>query len=53
MKKSIVMKKQVKKNKLITINDIDFKKPGDGISAMKYRKVLGLKAKKNCLKIIN
>lgn len=45
--KSIVARKNIPKGKIITINDITFKKPGDGIRADKYKEILGKMAKIN------
>lgn len=39
--KSIVAKKNIPKGAIITIDDITFKKPGDGIRADKYKEILG------------
>ncbi|GAH89576.1 unnamed protein product, partial [marine sediment metagenome] len=48
--KSIVAKKNLEKGHIINREDIDFKKPGNGIRADKYKIVLGKKLKKNLLK---
>jgi sialic acid synthase SpsE len=45
--KSIFSKKKLKKNKKITINDLIFKKPGDGIKSNLYYKLIGKKSKFN------
>ena len=45
--KSIVSKKFIKKGKIVTINDLDFKKPGNGISPDNIKKIIGKKVKKN------
>lgn len=43
--KSIVINKGMKKNQVIRDEDMSFKKPGDGISAMHYKKIIGKKLK--------
>ncbi len=45
--KSIVVKKTLKKGHLIKKEDLSFKKPGDGIPANSYKKILGKTIKKN------
>ena len=45
--KSIFSKKKIKKNKKITIKDLIFKKPGDGIKSDLYEKLIGKKSKFN------
>ncbi len=45
--KSIFLSKDLKINHKITIEDLLFLKPGDGIPASDYKKVLGKKIKKN------
>ena len=45
-RKSIVAKKKLSKNTLITRDDIAFKKPGDGISPQDFEKVIGKKLMK-------
>ena len=45
--KSIVIKKNIKKNQKIFLEDICFKKPGNGIPSKMYKKVIGKKANKN------
>ena len=45
--KSIVSKKFIKKGKTVTINDLDFKKPGNGIRSDNLKKILGKKVNKN------
>ena len=45
-RKSIVAAKEIKKNKKITISDIVFKRPGTGISPLKYKEIIGKKALK-------
>lgn len=39
--KSIVAKRDLNKGAIISIDDLDFKKPGDGIKAFDYKKILG------------
>lgn len=48
--KSIVAKKKLEKGHIIKLEDIDFKKPSNGIRADKYKMVLGKKLIKNLLK---
>ena len=50
MKKSIVLNKNMKKNQIIRDEDLSFKKPGDGISAMYYEKYNRKKIKINIQK---
>ena len=45
--KSIVVSKNINKNSIIKLSDLAFKKPGDGISAALYKKILGKKINKN------
>ncbi len=45
--KSIVTKKYLKKGTKIKISDLNFKKPGDGIRADQYKKIIGKRVKKN------
>ena len=47
VRKSIVAAKSIKKGKVITEQDITTKRPGTGISPMKWDEVLGKKAGKN------
>tara|TARA_B100000989_G_scaffold298791_2_gene289888 strand:+ start:4668 stop:5651 length:984 start_codon:yes stop_codon:yes gene_type:complete len=47
--KSIVTSRELNKGEILSINDIDFKKPGSGISASKYKNILGKKVKKKIL----
>ncbi len=47
VRKSIVSKKLIKKGEKFTISNITTKRPGIGISPMKYFKILGKFAKKN------
>lgn len=44
--KSIVAKEDLKKNTIIRLNHLDFKKPGDGIRADQYKKIIGKKVLK-------
>ena len=46
-RKSIVAKYLIKRNETFSIKNITFKRPGTGISPMKYRKLLGRKSNKN------
>lgn len=48
--KSIIINKKMKKNEIITENDLSFKKPGDGISSIHYKKIIGKRLKKNIYK---
>jgi len=43
---SIVAKKEIRKNEKFNINNITIKRPGYGISPMKFGKIVGKKAKK-------
>ena len=45
--KSIVSKNFIYKGKKISLKDLDFKKPGDGIKANQLNKVLGKRVKKD------
>ena len=45
--KSIVAKRFIPKGKVISIDDLAFKKPGTGICASKYMKLIGLRAAKD------
>lgn len=47
MRKSIVAKKQIKKGDLLTSENISVKRPGSGISPMKWYEVLNKKATKD------
>ena len=47
VRKSIVSKKLIKKGEKFTISNITTKRPGNGISPMKYFKILGKVAIKN------
>ncbi len=44
-RKSITSKRVIKKNSIITMNDICFKRPGNGISPLQIKNVIGKKAK--------
>jgi N,N'-diacetyllegionaminate synthase len=46
-RKSIVAKYDIKKKELFSDKNITFKRPGTGISPMKYKKILGRKSSKN------
>ena len=48
--KSIVVNKDMKKFQIIRDEDLSFKKPGDGISAMHYKQIIGKKLKVNVQK---
>ena len=43
--KSIVIKKNLPKNHKIKLEDLAFKKPGDGIPAMNYKSIIGRRLK--------
>lgn len=45
VRKSIVAKISIKKGEIFTVNNITIKRPGNGISPMKWYKVLGTKSK--------
>ena len=49
-RKSIVAKKNLKKNHVLTINDICYKRPGTGILPIFKNKIIGKKIKKNISK---
>lgn len=44
--KSIILKKNIKKNQIIKLEDLGFVKPLKGVSAFQYKKIIGKKAKK-------
>ena len=46
-RKSIVAIKVIKKGEILTKYNLGIKRPGSGISPMKWKKVLGLKSRKN------
>ena len=50
VRKSIVASQIIKKNEKFTTRNITTKRPGDGISPMNFKKILGKKAKKSFLK---
>jgi N,N'-diacetyllegionaminate synthase len=47
VRKSIVAKKEIKKGEMLTIENISIKRPGYGISPMKWQDILGTLASKN------
>lgn len=47
VRKSIVAKKNIYKGQLFTSENLEFKRPGYGISPMKIKKIIGKKSKKN------
>ena len=47
VRKSIVSKKKIKKGEVFNVDNIDIKRPGTGISPMKWDKIIGTSAKKN------
>ena len=47
VRKSIVASKNIAKGELFTAQNITAKRPGDGISPVKWASVLGAKAKRN------
>jgi N,N'-diacetyllegionaminate synthase len=48
--KSIVSSRPLKKNYIIKLKDLSFKKPGDGIPAKNFKKIIGKKLNKNIKK---
>ncbi|MFX1391956.1 MAG: N-acetylneuraminate synthase family protein [Promethearchaeota archaeon] len=48
--KSIVAARDLPKSKILTLEDLAFKKPGDGIRADKYNEIIGKKLLKDVLK---
>lgn len=48
-RKSIVAKNLIKKGELLTVNNLTVKRPGNGITPMKWDSVLGTKAKQDFL----
>tara|TARA_B100000941_G_C28440280_1_gene519251 strand:- start:22 stop:1035 length:1014 start_codon:yes stop_codon:yes gene_type:complete len=46
-RKSIVTNKDLMRNKILRLSDIVFKRPGTGISPMKFKSIIGMKLKKN------
>jgi N,N'-diacetyllegionaminate synthase len=47
VRKSIVAQKTIKKDDVLSENNLTVKRPGTGISPMKWDEVIGTKAKKN------
>ena len=47
MKKKIVAKRDLEKGTILTLDDIDFKSPGDGIEPYQYEEIIGKKITKN------
>ena len=47
VRKSIVAKKRIKKGEILTEDNITTKRPGNGISPMRWNEVLGLNAVKD------
>ncbi|MDC2976317.1 N-acetylneuraminate synthase family protein [Candidatus Pelagibacter sp.] len=45
--KSVILNRDMKKNEKIKLKDLSFKKPGDGIRAFEYKKILGKKLVSN------
>ena len=50
VRKSIVASQMISKNEKFTKRNITTKRPGNGISPMRFKKILGKKAKKSFLK---
>ena len=50
VRKSIVAKKDIKKGEIFTIKNITLKRPGTGISPIKWDKFIGKRAKRNFVK---
>ena len=48
--KSIVAMKNLKKGHLLRLQDLNFKKPGDGIRAFDYKQIIGKKINKSVKK---
>ena len=48
--KSIVSSRNLKKGTILSRRDLSFKKPGTGISAKDYKKIIGLRIKKSLKK---
>ena len=46
-RKSIVANKNIKKGEFFTERNLGVKRPGDGLSPMLWKKIIGRKAKKN------
>jgi sialic acid synthase SpsE len=49
MSKSIVAKRNIKAGSVLSLDDLNFKSPGGGISPNKYNLFLGKKIKKDIL----
>ena len=47
MRRSVVVKNFIKKDQLINVTDLDFKRPGTGIAPSDIRFILNKRAKKN------
>ena len=47
MRKSIVAKKPIKKGELFTEKNLTIKRPGTGISPMKWENIINIKSKKD------
>jgi N-acetylneuraminate synthase len=47
MKKSIVAKKKLNSGHLLTMEDIEFRSPGNGIDPYRYNEILGKRIKKD------
>ncbi len=47
MRRSLILKKDLKKGHKLTINDISLKRPGTGIAADKLKRIIGKKINKN------
>ena len=47
VRKSVVAKTNIKKGEIFNENNLSVKRPGKGISPMKWEKIIGTKAKKN------
>ena len=47
VRKSIVAKTKIKKGEFLSEKNLAVKRPGTGISAMKWNEIIGTKAKKN------
>ena len=46
-RRSIVAKKNIPKGKILTLDDLSYKRPGSGIKPEDESLIIGLKAKKN------
>ena len=47
MRRSITLKNDLKKNQMISLDDIDLQRPGTGISPNYFNKIINKKIKKN------